>query len=230
MLVTTKDSYPWPPFLLYPVTIPVEDWLSHSRGSTTRISVCPPKKNSVIWVRERTTETERPPLIGEVSSNFCGYRVPRGQRDGSLRPYSRISRPEPLLFLPSSSSIVLTRLSGPRSRPTTSQKIWKPEKSGPDLGLATGEPDVRTFDLGASFSLSLSFILHVYYRLYNLNYSPTTLRDIKLKRNYTWGSSNKKRLNTTGLDPVMVYIVKFTVLKHGSVSYQKNWNYKFNLK
>jgi hypothetical protein len=24
--------------------------------------------------------------------------VPRGQRDGSLRPYSRIFRPEPLLF------------------------------------------------------------------------------------------------------------------------------------
>jgi hypothetical protein len=33
---------------------------------------------------------------------------------------SPISTPEPLLFLPSSSSIVLTRLSGP----TTSQKIW----------------------------------------------------------------------------------------------------------
>jgi hypothetical protein len=33
-------------------------------------------------------------------------------------------RPEMLLFLPSSSSIVLTRLSGPRSRPTTSQQIW----------------------------------------------------------------------------------------------------------
>jgi hypothetical protein len=31
--------------------------------------------------------------------------------------------PEPLLFHSSSSSIVLTRLSGPRSRPTTSQKI-----------------------------------------------------------------------------------------------------------
>jgi hypothetical protein len=39
--------------------------------------------------------------------------VPRGQHDGSLRPYSRLSRPEPLLFLPSSSSVVLTRLSGP---------------------------------------------------------------------------------------------------------------------
>jgi sulfatase maturation enzyme AslB (radical SAM superfamily) len=45
----------------------------------------------------------------------------RGQRDGSVRPYSRLSRPEPLLFLPSSLSIVLTRLSEPRSRPTTSQ-------------------------------------------------------------------------------------------------------------
>jgi hypothetical protein len=37
--------------------------------------------------------TERPPLVGEVSANFCGYRVPRGQRDGFLRPYSRLSRP-----------------------------------------------------------------------------------------------------------------------------------------
>jgi hypothetical protein len=50
--------------------------------------------------------------------------VTRGQRDGSPRPYSRISSPEPLLFIPSSSSVVLTRLSGPHSRPTTSQKIW----------------------------------------------------------------------------------------------------------
>jgi hypothetical protein len=47
-----------------------------------------------------------------------------GQRGGSLRPYSRLSRPEPLLFLSSSSSVVLTRLSGHRSRPITSQKIW----------------------------------------------------------------------------------------------------------
>jgi hypothetical protein len=45
--------------------------------------------------------------------------VSRGQRDDSLHPYSRLSRPEPLLFLPSSSSVVFTRLNGPRSRPTT---------------------------------------------------------------------------------------------------------------
>jgi hypothetical protein len=35
------------------------------------------------------------------------------------RPYCQISRPEPLIFLPRSSSVVLTRLSAPRSRPTT---------------------------------------------------------------------------------------------------------------
>jgi hypothetical protein len=81
------------------------------------------KKNSLAWVRERTITTERPPLVGEVSVNFCGYRVSRGQRDGSLRPYSRLSRPEPLLFLPSSSPIVLTRLSGPRKLITDINKI-----------------------------------------------------------------------------------------------------------
>jgi hypothetical protein len=40
--------------------------------------------------------------------------VPRGKRDGSLRPYSRISRQEPLLFLRSGSSVLLTRLNGHR--------------------------------------------------------------------------------------------------------------------
>jgi hypothetical protein len=41
-----------------------------------------------------------------------------------LCPYSRLSRPKPLLFLPSSFSIVLTQQSGPHSRSTTSEKIW----------------------------------------------------------------------------------------------------------
>jgi hypothetical protein len=56
------------------------------------------KTNSMVWVRERTIPTERPPLVGEVTANFCGQRVPRGQRDGFLWPYSRLSRQEPLLF------------------------------------------------------------------------------------------------------------------------------------
>jgi hypothetical protein len=34
------------------------------------------------------------------------------------------SRPEQLLLLTSTSSVILTRLSGPRSRPITSQEIW----------------------------------------------------------------------------------------------------------
>jgi hypothetical protein len=63
-------------------------------------------------------------LSAKLVPTFMGREVLRGQRDGSLRPYSRISRPEPQYFLSSSSSVVLTRMSGPRCRPTTSQKIW----------------------------------------------------------------------------------------------------------
>jgi hypothetical protein len=53
-----------------------------------------------------------------------GAKWSSGRLDGSLWPYSRLSRPETLFFLPSSSSIVLTRLSGNLSIPTTSEKIW----------------------------------------------------------------------------------------------------------
>jgi hypothetical protein len=62
-------------------------------------------------------------LSAKLVSTFADRGVSRSQRCGSLRPYSRFPRPEPLFFLSSSSSIVLTRLSGPRSRPTTSQII-----------------------------------------------------------------------------------------------------------
>jgi hypothetical protein len=40
------------------------------------------KNNSGALVREQTILAERPPLVGEVSANFCGYRVPCCQRDG----------------------------------------------------------------------------------------------------------------------------------------------------
>jgi hypothetical protein len=69
-------------------------------------------------VRERTLLTKRPLLVGEASINFLwieGCRIVSVV--DPLRPYYRISRPEPLRFLSSSSSIVLTRLN--RSRPTT---------------------------------------------------------------------------------------------------------------
>jgi hypothetical protein len=66
------------------------------------------KLNSVASVRERTIPPERSPLVGEVVPTFADREVSSGQRDGSPQPYSRFSRPEPLLFLPSSSSIILT--------------------------------------------------------------------------------------------------------------------------
>jgi hypothetical protein len=43
------------------------------------------KLNSAALVRERTIPTERPPLVGEDSANFCGQRVSRGQRNGFPR-------------------------------------------------------------------------------------------------------------------------------------------------
>jgi hypothetical protein len=54
--------------------------------------------NSVALVSERTIPTERTPLVVEDSANFCGKSVLRGQRNGSLWPYSRFSRPEQLRF------------------------------------------------------------------------------------------------------------------------------------
>jgi hypothetical protein len=52
-----------------------------------------------------------------------------------LLPYSRFSRPESLLFLPIRSSIVLMMLSGPHSRPATSQKMVTPEIEPAPLNL-----------------------------------------------------------------------------------------------
>jgi hypothetical protein len=65
--------------------------------------------NSVAWVREWTVPTKLSSLVCEVSANFCGYRVPRGKRDGSLRPYFWLSRPELLLILSSRSPQLYSR-------------------------------------------------------------------------------------------------------------------------
>jgi hypothetical protein len=45
------------------------------------------KKNSMVWVRERTIPTERPPLVGEVMPTFAD----RGCHVVSMMdPYGRI--------------------------------------------------------------------------------------------------------------------------------------------
>jgi hypothetical protein len=56
-----------------------------------------------------------------------------------LRSYSPSSRPQRLLLLPSSSSVVLSRLSGPRSTSTTTQKVWQCRESNPDLWICSQE-------------------------------------------------------------------------------------------
>jgi hypothetical protein len=82
------------------------------------------KQNKLRRLSPRANYTARATVACRRSVNFCGQRLACGQRDRSLRPYSRFSRPESLLFLPSSSSILLTRLTGSRSWPTTFQEIW----------------------------------------------------------------------------------------------------------
>jgi hypothetical protein len=81
------------------------------------------------FVCERTISTKIPPFVSEVTvcqrSHCQLLRIVCVAWSALwIWPYSRFSRPEPLLFLPSSSLIVLMGLSGSRSRPTTSQKNW----------------------------------------------------------------------------------------------------------
>jgi hypothetical protein len=51
----------------------------------------------MVLVHERTIPTERPPLVREMIDNY-GHRVCHVVSVTSLRPYSRFSRQEPLLF------------------------------------------------------------------------------------------------------------------------------------
>jgi hypothetical protein len=84
------------------------------------------KQHKTPWlsVRKWTIPTDWPPRPGKLvptsAGKACCVDNARGPYDG----YTQFYRPEPLLFLPSSFSIILTRLSGPRSTPTTSRKIW----------------------------------------------------------------------------------------------------------
>jgi hypothetical protein len=91
---------------------------------------------------ESASELYRPSdrrLSAKLVPTFPDRVVLHSQRDESLRLYYRLSRPEPLLFHPISSSIVLTILSGPRSRTTTSQKIWYCRGSNLDLWICSQE-------------------------------------------------------------------------------------------
>ena len=63
-------------------------------------------------------------LSAKLVPIFADRGVSRGQRNGSPRPLICLPNLDRYLFYSSSSSIDLTRLSAPRSRPTATQKIW----------------------------------------------------------------------------------------------------------
>jgi hypothetical protein len=113
------SAYAWPLPSGYPTHLPahIQNTYRKLGGSDKRCfaehHIVLGKENSVTSFRERNIPTKRLPLVDETSANFL--RI-----EGVAWSAQRIS----LLFLSSSSSVVLTRLSGPRSRPTTSQKLW----------------------------------------------------------------------------------------------------------
>jgi hypothetical protein len=45
--------------------------------------------NSVVLVHEQTLLTAWPPLVSEISANFCGRKVSCGRGNGSPHPYSQ---------------------------------------------------------------------------------------------------------------------------------------------
>jgi hypothetical protein len=91
-------------------------YLSSEILSTSTHIFFPP---SMVWVRERTMPTERPPLVGEAIANFL--RIEGATWSAWRIPSTVFSviYTGAATFLSSSSSVVLTRLSGPRSRPTS---------------------------------------------------------------------------------------------------------------
>jgi hypothetical protein len=145
----------------------------------------------VAWVRERTIPTEWPPLVCEVSANFCEYRVPHGQHDRSLRPYCRFSGPEPLLFLSSSSSVVLTRLSAPLPDPLLLRK------SG-----SAGNRIRTSGSVARNSELAHGILIQVYMRLFHgcvgvINYTNYSVGPVScfLKKEHGFNSAGYNDIN-----------------------------------
>jgi hypothetical protein len=63
-------------------------------------------------------------LSAKFVPNFVGRGVSRGQPNWSPRPLISGFKTAASNFHSSSSTFILARLSGPRSRPTTSQRMW----------------------------------------------------------------------------------------------------------
>ena len=82
-------------------------------------------KKKLRGLSPRANYSDRAAAAGRrLVPTFADRGVSRGQRNGSPRPLISVFWTGAATFYSSSSSIDLTRLSGARSRPTTTQKIW----------------------------------------------------------------------------------------------------------
>jgi hypothetical protein len=139
--------------------------------------------NSVASVRKRTIPTERPPLVREVSANFL---LIEGATWSAWRIPTAVG-PKPLLFLPSSSSVVLTRLSGPRSGPTFPFLVV-PGNQTRDLRICSQElwpqdhKEFRAFDFSHKFFVYLTSPLHAHSTHYPNTLSSCTYQKLRLRR------------------------------------------------
>jgi hypothetical protein len=105
---------------------PLQEYRCNLTGRYDERQLVEQNKKKLHGLRPQANYTDRATVVSRRS--WCHHMRIEGCRVVSvmdpLRLQSRLSRPKPLLFLSSSSTIVLTKLNGPRSRPTTSQKIW----------------------------------------------------------------------------------------------------------
>jgi hypothetical protein len=69
------------------LVVPILQFTHHRLRSLTVLVELNEKKTKLrIFSPQATISTERPTLVGEVSANFYGWRMSRGQRNGSPRP------------------------------------------------------------------------------------------------------------------------------------------------
>jgi hypothetical protein len=129
-------------------------------------------------------------LSAKLVPTFVYRGVSRSQCVRSPMVVISFSRPEPFFFLPSSSSVVLTRLSGPRSRPTTSQRIWYCRESNLDLWICSQEL-LSTRPRGGQF-FHAKYVWAASCVPHNLHFAlyPSGHHYIRIHQSTDWGEHN----------------------------------------
>jgi hypothetical protein len=104
---------------------------------------------------------------------FADRGVSRGQRGGYLTAVNLFSRLQPLIFIQVAPYLFSQGLSGPRSRPTATQKIWQQRESNPgplclQPGTLTTISQRRPSDDGNALKYPITLKTH-FYRMVSLH-------------------------------------------------------------